>query len=488
MNSNKRIKIELRNQYCKIVSDLDKETAEAVYNQLAYTDKELLYQSKTDPSINPYFSCFNTTDQTFLTGVLDRVVQVIEELGFEVEFVNSYEGTLYNGEINENSYPYNCLRYYQLDSIRKALEYKRATIKLPTRSGKSATIASLVKLLPGHGFITVPSKELLYQLAKDIYTWAGEKPGLIGDGLFEVARINIGTPRSIINRIKEFDEFHDFVKESNWLITDECHLTAADTYLNLSNYLTKRAYSIGFSATLYREDGKDLLIEAINGPLVYSVSSIELIEHNPPYLTKPKIRMVDCPVYHRRPYLNSINPSFKTVYRYAITHNQYRNQLIVRHALQAVELGMSPVLILVQSISHGKQLQELFKREHKKVKFISSGSKERQIEVREISLGRTDILISSKILTTGVNIKPLRTLIYAMGGRSRISTIQAAGRPLTLFPNKEEAWIIDYYDLDSVYVNIHSKIRYQAYKEEYGNYVKRVKNTELHLGEIFHDD
>ena len=367
---NRKIVIELRNQYCRVLSNLDEVTAESIYTQLAYTDKELLYQSKTDPSINPYFSCFNNKDQTFLTGVLDRVIQVIKELGFEIEFINNYEGVLSDSTINENIHPYSSLRYYQLNSIYKALEHKRATIKLPTRSGKSATIAGLVKLLPGHGFITVPSKELLYQLAKDIHTWIEEQPGLIGDGLFETARINIGTPRSIINRIKEFDEFHEFAKEANWLITDECHLTAANSYLELSDYLTKRAYSVGFSATLYREDGKDLLLEAVNGPLVYSVSSTELIEHDPPYLTKPKVRMIDCPVYHRRPYRSSINPPFKTVYRYAITHNQYRNQLIVKHALQAVELGMSPVLVLVQSISHGRQLQELFKREHKKVKFI----------------------------------------------------------------------------------------------------------------------
>jgi superfamily II DNA or RNA helicase len=198
--------------------------------------------------------------------------------------------------------------------------------------------------------------------------------------------------------------------------------------------------------------------------------------------------MIDCPIRHRRPYRSSINPPFKTVYRYAITNNQYRNQLIVKHALQAVELGMSPVLILVQNISHGRQLQELFKKENKKVKFICSNSKERQTEVKEISLGKTDILISSKILTTGVNIKPLKTLIYAMAGRSRISTIQAAGRPLTLFPGKEEAWVIDYYDLDDIYISRHSEIRYQAYKEEYNQYVKRVKNTELHLKEIFYHE
>ena len=106
--------------------------------------------------------------------------------------------------------------------------------------------------------------------------------------------------------------------------------------------------------------------------------------------------------------------------------------------------------------------------------------------MQEISLGKTDILISSKILTTGVNIKPLRTLIYAMAGRSRISTIQAAGRPLTLFPGKEEAWVIDYYDLDDIYISRHSEIRYQAYKEEYGKYVKRVKNTKLHLKDVFY--
>ena len=98
----RKIIIELRNQYCKILSKLDEVTAEAVYTELAYTDKELLYQSKTDPSINPHFSCFNNKDQTFLTGVLDRVIQVIRELGFEIEFVNNYEGILFESKIDED--------------------------------------------------------------------------------------------------------------------------------------------------------------------------------------------------------------------------------------------------------------------------------------------------------------------------------------------------------------------------------------------------
>jgi hypothetical protein len=55
-----------------------------------------------------------------------------------------------------------------------------------------------------------------------------------------------------------------------------------------------------------------------------------------------------------------------------------------------------------------------------------------------------------------------------------------------LFPGKEEAWVIDYYDLDDIYISRHSEIRYQAYKEEYGKYVRRVKNTKLHLKEVFY--
>lgn len=485
MLENQTIQIEVSNHSSRILSELPTDLNIKIDKALSYLDLELSYQSKSDPTINPYGYCYNLETQSFLTGLLDRVIKEIEDYGFNVKLINKLTGQLAE-EINYDLYPYNCLRYYQLNAIKKSLEWKRATIKLPTRSGKSPTIAGLAKALPGHGFITVPSKELLYQLYKELIQWCGETPGIIGDGNFETSRINIATPVSLLNRIKEFSEFREFVNQANWLITDECHLTAADSYLELGKHISNRIYSIGFSATLYREDGKDLLLEAVNGPLVYSVSSEELIENKPNYLTKPKIVMINCPIRHKRPFANRENPLYRIVYKSAITDNKYRNNLIIDHALEACKLGMSPVLILVKQIPHGKKLQELFKDRGHKVKFISSDSSDRAHAVKEISLGKTEILISSKILTTGVNIKPLRTLIYAAAGRSRISTIQAAGRPLTLFDGKDEAWVIDYYDIEPVYINRHADIRYSAYKEEYGKYTKHIKDHNLTLEEIFY--
>lgn len=478
--SKQTVTLDVSNQVTTIVGPVSPKTEEGIAKLLMYTDKSLSYEAKKNSAVNDKFTCYDSGTKTFWTGLLDKVIMHLEGEGCTTTLTHTnYKLLKYDGKIGPR---YNDLRDYQQKAVNVGLEYCRCNIKMPTRSGKAPTLGVLASMIPGNILVTVPSKELLYQLVEEFETWTGEQIGIIGDLQFELSRINVGIVKSILNRADESQEFVDWLGTCNALLTDETHVTAADSYLMLSNYLSSRTYSIGVSATLYREDGKDILMEAINGPIAYSVDSVDLIKAG--WLVEPAIGLFSVPVKHNRPYYGFFrrggNVKFATVYKHAITENEFRNKLICRHAIEALDAGMSPVLILVKEQKHGKLLQSMFNSEHgKKVKFISSYSTDRSKEVSEMVLGNTDILISSKILTTGVNIKPLRTLIYAMGGRSRISTIQGGSRPLTPWPGKDKAWIIDYYDEDDVYIKAQSNVRLSAYKSEYPGYVKSTGSTEL---------
>lgn len=68
----------------------------------------------------------------------------------------------------------------------------------------------------------------------------------------------------IINAINVPKHSRDFYKEIGFVITDECHLIMADKLSQCMRYIIPR-YVLGLSATPYRTDGLDILIEMYFG-------------------------------------------------------------------------------------------------------------------------------------------------------------------------------------------------------------------------------
>ena len=75
----------------------------------------------------------------------------------------------------------------------------------------------------------------------------------------------------------------------------------------------------------------------------------------------------------------------------------------------------------------------------------------------------------SKIFSTGIDITNLHYILFAQGGKAKITLIQSIGRGLRIHNNKELLIVIDIADMLH-YGEKHLETRLQYYNEEKINY------------------
>jgi len=300
---------------------------------------------------------YNFREHTFPIGLLDNVemMLLLKEIDYDV-IDNRIFRTFPKMHIETDIE----LRDYQQAAVEKAIEKKRCVIQLPTGAGKTLVGVFITKKLGVPTVFYVHKKELLYQTARTyrqhlLFKECKKCPsikkkrtgkcehkscpvGVIGDSHLDIKPITIAMIQSATRLPKSL--FHEF----GLMIGDEIHHVAAETYFEISNN-TKSEYVIGLSATIRREDGKELMIYAGAGPITYNISTSDLIRRG--YLATPHIHAIRV-----NPVMFSARDNYRTVYDKAITFNPERNEKI---ALKAVELSeFGPVYIHVRIIDHGE--------------------------------------------------------------------------------------------------------------------------------------
>jgi superfamily II DNA or RNA helicase len=130
------------------------------------------------------------------------------------------------------------------------------------------------------------------------------------------------------------------------------------------------------------------------------------------------------------------------------------------------------ILILVRDLEHGRILQE---RIGGSCYFLRGEDdiSSRYSTIRSFTeCGDNSILIGTKILQTGVNIREITHFINARGLKSPIATIQALGRALRRHDNKEVVYVYDFMDTGK-YIGAHATKRCSTYVSE-GHEVKKI--------------
>lgn len=241
------------------------------------------------------------------------------------------------------------------------------------------------------------------------------------------------------------------------LIFDECHHVAAKTIYSLAMKGGARANNrrtiVGLSATPWREDNADLLLESSLGPIVYEIERRRLIDEG--YL-------VDAKVVYQRPLFEKHFPfqDYKEAYNQHIVQNEHRNQLIVNTACECVKRDRK-VLILVSRMEHGRRLCEMLEQEHEWPVFLHG-----KIVDRKIDFSTTKIIIGTQIFNEGVDFPELDTLIIAGGGKSSIRVVQQVGRVLRTKNGKTKAEIYDFVDTPR-HLKQHYKVRRELMEAEF---------------------
>lgn len=437
-NISKRVFETLRNELSFYREDYQRTDK---YKEGLWDGKEvLLYQSKIG-------------DLYFPVGLLKKVCNVLN--AFRVEYLIE-DGT----EIPKNTTGFKKistmeLRPYQKDAVNNVFRGNGGVVSLPTGAGKTVIALQLINAYNLPALILVNTKELLYQWQTAIRNFFGEECGLVGDGNYEFKTITVAMVQTLYNIVSDDDT------EINYplLICDECHRVAAQTVYKVAMNCFA-CVRIGLSATPRRSDGADLKIWAALGEVCANITPEFLIDNE--YLTAPTF-LFESVVAGRTP----IKSTWNEAYTNLIVRHKDRNEKIIKIANKLVGKGYR-TFVSVARVNHG----EFLANQIDNAVFFSGKTKvkDRQRILEEFKKGEI-LCIVSTLLSEGVDIPEMESIILAGGGKSAILAIQRVGRALRRAPNKDGAIIVDFIDKGR-YVSDHAAIRLNLYKEYYGKYCK----------------
>jgi len=384
---------------------------------------------------------------------------------------------------------FNGLRPYQVEVFKSVAEQLRrngaAVVQMATGAGKTHLAGHIAKWLSDQGYIVfmvAMQKDLTIQLkehaerlgAKNIiavttqYLYNRLKNGENGDenGIDEESREVLEYADEYIDSdIDDATLMKLFRQRNVAIIMDEVHHVPARTVKRVMMEAGDGwALRIGLSATPWRNDGRDLEIYAYSGTVVEpKISSSYLIQHG--FAVPVEIRIVK-----DVPYCEEVDvcegergaAAYMCVRR-ALVECEERNRFIVELAAKAAK----PVLIITPFVKHAEKLYKLAKEAGLKAALVTGVVKaeERKKIYDALRRGEIEVLVATTLADEGLDLPPLRTLIIALGGRSKTRTLQRIGRLVRPYEGKKVAVAYELEE-DYPYIADHLEARLRLYETE----------------------
>lgn len=350
------------------------------------------------------------------------------------------------------------LRDYQQTALASAIASPTGggVIALPTGAGKTEVGLRFAVWYDQPFTIIVHRKELLYQWDDTIRESLGIEPGLIGDGKVTTSdSATIAMVQTVAKNMR-------LLPDTPTLIMDEAHVMPARLAYQVGTG-TNAMYRLGLTATPMREDGADMKIWAVAGPVVQTVTVEDLVSRG--YLARPRFKLV-----RLSPVSSGRNDEFADVYRDGIVMNAERNNRIVGIATDLASQGRQVYIHVIQ-VDHGTYLANAITAAGIDATFLSgeTPSKRRKVIVEAFKRGEIPVLVST-LLKEGVNIPRIDALIFAAGYQSRVLTIQTIGRALRAREGKIDAVVVDFIDIGHYMLSRHANARIETYRAVYGAY------------------
>ncbi len=480
------VTIEISTIRSRIVGALTSEVLETL-------DKKLSYQVVSDyalfnnrfyrrPGNDGFDHRFDIKRQTFDTGLVPAVQKILSSHKVEAQVKDKRKYVPLGTPIplSEEAKEANIvIRDYQQEAIEKALAAKQGLLMLATGAGKSLCIAAIVGHLNLKSVIFVHTKDLLYQMKRNIEFLLGVQCGQVGDSIVDIKQITVATMQTASRAIgkryikydkddwddkktkldkKQKDAIKKMLVDTNTLVVDECHHANCKTLQTLARTCKNANYRYGASATL-REDGADIAIYGALGQILHRISASELIEKG--WLVPPTIYVYKMPEVTK---VEDKGLDWHAVYKKRIVEHNGRNKLIAEAALQLFEKGKK-VLILVKEIGHGNTIYELLENSEAFIRFIQGRDRDREEVLAQFKSSQLDILIATSLADEGLDLPILDAVILAGGGKSAVKALQRIGRTLRLYDGKDKAIVVDFLD-SGKWVRQHSLKRISIYKRE----------------------
>lgn len=431
-----------------------------------------------------YCKCYIKKDGThFPTGLISLARDFFKSENVPYKIVDAREQI--ESTVSYSMSPNFEIRDYQSNTIEKSIHRQRGIIRIATGGGKTSVASGIIAKLGVVPFIFyVTSIDLLKQAKSElekfiVYNGKPVEVGTIGGGTCDIKDINVMTVQTaVISLGEKYDKYDDednaervkidesdkhrianLIRTCQGMICDEVQHWAAKTCQIIADNSLCARYKYGLSATPWRDEGDDMLIDACFGKPIVDINASFLIKKG--MLVRPTIYFVHMPKL-------DIEGSYQTVYKEGIVENLERNTMIANLADQMTQSGRQ-TLVLVKHIDHGKTLESMIPDS-----FFINGShsaKKRSEWLQKMRDKESKVTIATSIFDEGVDVKALDGLILAGSGKSQTRALQRIGRVIRTYEDpitgiaKKDAFVVDFVD-NTKYFRSHSFKRRAIYKTE----------------------
>ena len=270
----------------------------------------------------------------------------------------------------------------------------------------------------------------------------------------------------------------DILNNYDLVINDECHKTRAGNRINDIFKKIKTPHKFGFTGSL--PDSKIDIWNIIGkfGPIIYERKSVDLQREGHIASAQAvilKINYKNRPIFKSKPSIT--NPTGLYIEECDFIYkNEFRNKLIGK-LCNNIDKN---TLILVDRLEHQDQILDTLKTyaPDKNIQYVRGevemSDREKIRELMEVNDNIICVAMSS-IFATGINIKNIHYIIFALTGKAKIRILQSIGRGLRKHDSKKLLTIFDL--ADNLYYGLkHLEHRLELYEEENINYgIKHIE-------------
>lgn len=379
-------------------------------------------------------------------------------------------------------------RSYQVEMKELLLAARHGGVEVGTGLGKSFVILLLAKELGLKTVVMTPSASIAEQILNDFQKHLGKKcvGQFFGGKKDSKKQFVIAVDDSLAN-VREGDEHWDNLRRAQVFIADESHQCPARTLAAVCfGLLGDAPYRFFFSGTQMRNDGLDMLLDAITSRIVFRMTVEDGVKLG--VLAKPMFRVVRA--------FSETDFSSADANEMTRAHLYYNPEVSAKAAeianLMVEELGRQ-VVILIKEVEQLSYLLPHLRHEvrfahggltattyHANGKVKKQGNRDKVLKeywdsdpnafVEEFNRGEVPILVGTSCITTGTDIQSVGAIIYIQGGKSEIQVKQCVGRGTRKPAGKEDCYFVDFDIANVDTLHRHAEERKEIYASIYPDY------------------
>ena len=397
-------------------------------------------------------SFFTTAGSTYL-NLLDRVLPILDEEGWQVEIDDQRTQHDFRfSEVTESTFADTVwppghvaagqpilLRDYQVECINRFLANTQGVQEIATGAGKTLITAAMSKCCEAHGrtLIIVPNKDLVRQTQADYVNLGLDVGVFFGDEKDLGHTHTIATWQSINSLIKRFrdgaSEVGPEIITDNLVavIVDEVHQAKADVLRQLlTGLLANVPLRWGLTGTVPKEEHEYISLIASLGEVLHRLQASELQDIGV---------LSDCHVKILQ-FEDSISYNTYQEELTYLTTNETRMRTLAQTISAIADTGNT--LVLVDRVKCGTMLEEMLPDSV----FVSGAmkSKDRKEEYDEVATATSKIIVATYgVAAVGINIPRIFNLVLVEPGKSFVRVIQSIGRGIRKAEDKDFVQIWD---------------------------------------------